>query len=165
MRDTDRVETQIAVNFIRKSWIHSQKAYHQRKMENFSLKNHIYEWTGWAVFFIAMCVAIIHAVCEFSNHGNHGANSFLADILSFFAIILPGLGAAIGAIRSHREYARIEKRSESMELALSELDERFSEISSHETLAELMKETDDLMLRETQDWLMLMKFAKLEPAA
>ena len=49
-----------------------------------------------------------------------------------------------------------------MEVALTDLDERFSQISTPEGLESLLRETDELMLRETQDWLMLMRFVKLE---
>jgi hypothetical protein len=41
--------------------------------------------------------------------------------------------------------------------------QRFQEVQSTESLDSLLRETDELMLRETQGWLMLMRFVKLEP--
>jgi CBS-domain-containing membrane protein len=46
--------------------------------------------------------------------------------------------------------------------ALADLDQRFDSIKDQEDLEALLRETEELMLRETQDWLMLMKFVKVE---
>lgn len=52
-----------------------------------------------------------------------------------------------------------------MAMNLKALDERFSSVNEPEGLESLLRETEELMLLETQDWLMLMRFAKLEVAA
>ena len=59
----------------------------------------------------------------------------------------------------------MEKRSSNMEIILRELDEQFANINTPVALESLLRATDELMLRETQDWLMLMKFVELKPAA
>jgi hypothetical protein len=52
-----------------------------------------------------------------------------------------------------------------MDIILKELDEQFSHANTPEALESLLRDTNELMLRETQDWLMLMKFVELRPAA
>ena len=49
-----------------------------------------------------------------------------------------------------------------MEAALRELDRRFAVVTDFGEIEMLLKETEQLMLQETQEWLMLMKFAKVE---
>jgi hypothetical protein len=48
---------------------------------------------------------------------------------------------------------------------LKRLDDRFSELGDSRALERLLRETEELMLVETQDWLMLMSFAKVEVGA
>lgn len=79
-------------------------------------------------------------------------------MLTFVAIALPAVAAAAEGIRTHREYSRLAKRSENMALALRELDEEFVFASEPDALESLLRETEELMLQETQDWLMLMRF-------
>jgi len=116
-----------------------------------------------AIFFTAMAAAISHLI--FFYPGKESQSKTLEELLIFFAIVLPAVGAAIGGIRSHREYSRVGKRSSNMEIILKELDEQFSHANTPEALESLLRETNELMLRETQDWLMLMKFVELKPAA
>ena len=116
-----------------------------------------------AIFFIAMAAAISHLI--FFYPGKELPSKTLEGLIIFLAIVLPAIGAAIGGIRSHREYSRMEKRSSNMEIILRELDEQFANINSPTSLESILRETDELMLRETQDWLMLMKFVELKPAA
>jgi hypothetical protein len=51
-----------------------------------------------------------------------------------------------------------------MHLTLREINESFESDYTLEAFDALMREIEELMLRETQDWLMLLKFAKLETA-
>ena len=52
-----------------------------------------------------------------------------------------------------------------MEAALSDINDRLSHVKTPEALELLLREADELMLRETQDWLMLMRFVELNPVA
>ena len=149
--------------YIRRHWVQDQIKYHKKKKTTTGGKSKILEWTGYVLFLIAMTVAITHAISHFQVHELH--RSLLNDVLTFFAIVLPVTGAVIGGIRSHREYSRLEKRSNNMEVVLKDLKERYSQILRLEELESLLRETDELMLRETQDWLMLMRFVELKPEA
>lgn len=148
------------IEFIKIHWIEDQKNFHEDKATKTKRMSKLLEWSGISIFSVAMVVAISHVISHF--YGHELQSSGLNNVLIFFAVVLPAVGAAIGGIRSHREYSRLEKRSKNMEVALTDLNERLSQISTPEDLESLLRETDELMLRETQDWLMLMRFVKLE---
>jgi len=150
-------------DFVRKQWIQNQIKYHGDKAIDLRKISTILELGGMAIFFIAMAAAISHLI--FFRPGKEFQSKTLEELIIFFAVVLPAIGAAIGGIRSHREYSRLEKRSSNMEIILKELDEQFSNANTPEALDSLLKDANELMLRETQDWLMLMKFMELKPAA
>lgn len=150
------------LEYVHNHWIKDQTTFHRNKHADVKKISRILEWSGLAIFFTAMAAAVSHLIFypgrEFQSTG-------LENLLIFSAIVLPAVGAAIGGIRSHREYSRMEKRSKNMEVVLSDLDERFLGISTPKALESLLREAEELMLRETQDWLMLMRFVELKPAA
>jgi len=78
------------------------------------------------------------------------------------AISLPAFGASIGAIRNHREYSRIGKRSENIYNLLKELLEECDNVKSMDDLTSILNKLKEEILHESQDWLMLMKFVKVE---
>ena len=163
MKGCHEAYCQQCTDFVRKHWIQNQITYHGDKAIDVRKISSILEWTGMAIFFIAMAAAISHLI--FFYPGKEFQSKTLEELLIFFAIVLPAVGAAIGGIRSHREYSRVGKRSSNMEIILKELDEQFSHANTPEALESLLRDTNELMLRETQDWLMLMKFVELKPAA
>jgi hypothetical protein len=110
---------------------------------------------------MAMLVAFIHVVFFLPKHSL--LSSSWEKTVVLFAIILPAAGAALGGIRSHREYSRIEKRSSNMVHVLTELKSLFEQVRTPENLEFLLRQTEELMLRETQDWLMMMRFIDLKP--
>jgi hypothetical protein len=77
--------------------------------------------------------------------------------------VLPGAGAALDGYRAHREYSRLAKRSAGMALELRELAARLDEVRDPEALGNVLREVEQLMLAEVQDWLMLMRFVPVEP--
>ena len=150
------------IEYVHIHWIKDQMTFHRDKYTRAKRISRILEWGGLAIFFVAMAAAACH---YFFYPAHEFQSTGLESLLIFFAIVLPAVGAAIGGIRSHREYSRMEKRSKNMEVVLSDLDERFLTIATPETLESALRETEELMLRETQDWLMLMRFVELKPAA
>jgi hypothetical protein len=149
-----------AVAYVRKHWIQDQIKYHKDKSERTRRMSNILETGGTIAFAAALCAAFCHLSVSLLSHG-----TLTERYLAFFAIVLPSLGAAMGGIRAHHEYSRLEKRSSAMLRTLIEVDESFETDHTPETFDALMREIEELILRETQDWLMLLKFAKLKPAA
>jgi len=144
-------------DFICETWLDEQIEYHARKSHQSHRMSHLLEVTGYVLFGAALIMAGIHMTLPEEKGELH------EQALVFAALWLPALAAALEGIRKHNEYSRLATLSENMEEGLKELRQRYGEIRSNESLDSLLRETDELMLRETQGWLMMMRFVKLEP--
>jgi len=158
MTGCSREQCSLLSTFICRSWLDGQIQYHSKKAKTSHRRSHAFEFTGWALFAAALLLAAVHVFFPMAESEQSKENALI-----FFALWLPALAAAIEGIRKHNEYSRIATLSENMEESLRELKQRFEEVRSNESLDVLLRETDELMLRETQSWLMLMRFLKLEP--
>jgi hypothetical protein len=147
-------------NFARTRWVGEQITFHAAKASRAGKSSRFLERIGHSVFLAAIFAAAWHIFSQLL--GYNGILSWLEKPAIFLAVVLPAVGAAIGGVRTHREYSRLEKRSRSMEAVLRELDQRYAGMSDFDELKTLLQETEQLMLQETQDWLMLMKFARME---
>ena len=156
-------QCRIFISYIRKHWLQDQINYHRNKAGKAKRISSALETAGKIAFFSAMTAALLHLFLLYLGEGFNAL--ILNNALSFVALVMPAVGAAIGGIRTHREYSRLEKRSYNMSAALQELDGRFSNIHEADELERILRDIEELMLRETQDWLMLMRFVKLEAAA
>ena len=156
----DRSDCAACVAFVRARWIGAQIEFHAAKAARAGRLSRLLEKSGRAAFLAAIGASAWHLVSFALGH--RGFLYALEKPAVFLALVLPALGAAIGGVRAHREYSRLEKRSQSMDAALRELDRRFAAAADYGDLETLLRDTEQLMLQETQDWLMLMKFAKVE---
>jgi hypothetical protein len=146
--------------YVEEMWIRKQIKYHRdTSIDNRRLGRRL-ELGGIAIFSVAMIAAFVHFGAFLP--GRVLLSSTWGKAISLAAIVLPAAGAAIGGIRSHREYSRIEKRSSNMVQVLSDLLSAFRKSSNVEDLVTLLRQTEELMLRETQDWLMFMRFTDLK---
>jgi hypothetical protein len=148
-------------SFIHDVWIGGQLEYHRNAAGAKRRRGRFFERAGWAMIGLAVLAAGTHVVTLLLHHGD--APSTSERILTFLSIVLPGLGAAAGGFRTHREYSRIAKRSANMAVALRDLAERIEGASSPGELAPLLRDAERVMLLEVQDWLGLMQFAAVEP--
>ncbi|MFH1198524.1 MAG: hypothetical protein V1720_22680 [bacterium] len=148
------------LEYIKVHWLQDQIIYHQNKTKDTKRKSKRLEFSGWFVFGLAVIAAASHLLIV--HYGFEFRYEWIADFITFIAVTLPAVGAALGAVRTHGEYSRIEKRCENMAVALNELLQDSEEITSMKGLEKWMDKIEDTMLHETQDWLMLMKFVKLE---
>ena len=151
--------TEQFLSFVRRAWLRPQIAFHDRVATDAEQKNVWLERIGIAVFSAAIVAAGMHLLLLRLHV------VWLEHLLTFGAIVLPALGAAIGGVRTHREYSRLAVRSRNMALSLKALDDRLAKVTTPHELAALLTEVEELTLVELQDWLMLMSVAKLEAAA
>ncbi len=149
-----------AVSFIEARWLEDQREYHKKKARGTRKKSRWLERAGRTAFTLAMLAALGHLTLSIVE----GHFELFENSLAFIGIVLPGIGAAMGGFRGHREYSRISKRSTNMEQALAMLEFDLKYIAdTPESLAPALRRTEQLMLSEVQDWLMLMRFAVVEP--
>ena len=161
------------ISFVRRRWLEDQIAFHDKKAATAHRRSRRLENGGRALFVLAVLVAIAHLVIPLLHHAESGAPGDQdaarlegvsgEDLLLFLAIVLPGAGAALGGYRAHREYSRLAKRSAGMALELRDLAARLDEVHDPESLGNVLRETEHLMLVEVQDWLTLMRFVPVEP--
>jgi hypothetical protein len=163
MKGLDKKQSPSLLNFIRKHWIMDQINFHKKRKSGYSKINSLLEWAGIATFIIAVTAAALHFIFLFPEEIVHAA--WAEKPLTFMAILFPALGATIGGIRTHREFSRLEKRSKNMESVLTVMNDRFSRAQGSGDFESLLREAEKLMLRETQGWLMLMRFTELKNVA
>lgn len=155
-----RQNYQPALEFARQCWVAGQIGFHKRKAEtNLRMSERLERWGKWG-FFLALGASSAHLIASRISHGEE--SGFLGPSLAFLAIVLPGIGTALGGFRAHREYSRLAKRSRNMAQELGELDQVLAEAESSEEVARVLRQTEEFMLSEVQDWLMLMRFTKVE---
>jgi hypothetical protein len=149
----------VTIDFVRRHWLQEQIEFHASKATQSFTASRRLERAGWLVFLAAIFAAAWHLVGIFLGHPEILA--WLDKPVLFLAIVLPALGATLGGIRGHREFSRLAKRSQYMQAALRELDSRLATADPGK-MPDLLHETEQLLLQETQEWLVLMKFAKVE---
>jgi hypothetical protein len=149
--------------YVRKHWVEDQIRFHENMMNKAGRLSHFLEQTGIFIFYCAMAAALSHFCLMYFDLMYQSI--YLEKVLIFLALVLPATGAAIGGIRTHREYSRTAKRSQHMKAVLEDLAERLTYANSPKSLEALIRETELLMLRETQSWMMIMRFAELDAVA
>ena len=114
-------------------------------------------YAGNLLFAVTFVAALLHSM-PFGSHRFH-------NVLAFVAIVSPAVGAALGALRTHREYLRNASRSAEMARHLEELKAKMKAADSPERFLPLMREAEETMLHENEDWRVVVRFHELEPAA
>lgn len=145
--------------YVKKFWIDDQVTYHERKLASCGEKSRSLEIAGFAVFFIAMMAPAAHLIPPFFGIGLGEAEKALI----FIALTLPAVGAALGGIRGHREFSRLQRQSSYMKAALEGISASFDKVSNSRELEALLLEAEDEMMREAGEWLSLMRTVKLHP--
>lgn len=161
MKPGDERSFSTGIEFVRRHWLQDQINFHVLNAEKSAKISRWLEKSGRIVFFAAIFAAAGHILEILMGH--QGVLVWLEKPVVYLAIVLPALGAAIGGIRSHREYSRLAIRSQNMQAALHELDDRFAATTDVNKLRVLLHEAEQLLLQENQEWFFLMKFVKVEP--
>lgn len=161
MKRYHKVNWKQCSEFACKHWILNQLNFHRQRAFIFRKISKFLEWAGIIIFYSAIFTVLSHLLLFYID--KIFLDKELEKFLIFFAIVLPAAGAAVGGIRAHRGYSGLEKQSKHMEIALADLYERLLHINSPKMLELLLREADELMLREIQSWLMFMRLAELKP--
>jgi len=102
-----------------------------------------------------------HPVWEGWMRGRYAPNL----LLTWFAIVLPALAAAVSAIRNQREREKIAHRSAEMARNLQELKNSMNEADRRDAFLQFVREADETMLYENEDWRVVVRFRANEPLA
>ena len=98
------------------------------------------------------------AAAESVHWLHHGLHQGLA----FLALLFPAIAASLAGMEAHREHLRLEKRSANMGPQLERLNRQMASATDPERFESLLQQVDEMMLRETQDWLMLMRYVEIK---
>jgi len=163
-------KTKAYINYV---WLQDQYNYHKSKIDepqeqaDFKIKakkarfmNKRLEVYGLLIFFVAMLAAALHSIPHFVGVDLHV--KWFDNFLVFLGITLPGLGAALGGYRAHKDYARTIKNSENMLMVIPILQRSLRDASNEQQVTNMLHTTEDVMLQETQGWLSQMNMIELE---
>jgi hypothetical protein len=143
--------------FLLSAWIDNQIRYHKERSNRHQQRYHRMMYAGNILFgltFIAALLHVLHVVPDVYNH-----------VLAFMAISFPAFAGALSAIRTHREYRRNAKRSSEMVHHLQELKEKMIMVQDPESFISVVREVEEILLHENEDWRVVVRFHELEPPA
>jgi hypothetical protein len=148
--------------FLLSAWVYDQRNFYDRTGKRYETRHRSLAMIGEALFFITLVVAGAHAA---------GMGDLLlpdrlinGNIFPSIAIIFPAIGAALGGIRMYREYLRNAERYRHMARYLSLLGDQLGMAKDVETLVGLLKQANEVMMIENQDWRVLILTHELRPA-
>jgi hypothetical protein len=95
-------------------------------------------------------------------HVSHVGPDIVHRSFALIGIAFPAIAGALAAIRTHREYLRNAKRSSEMQRHLEELRGQMVEAESLESFQPLVREAEETMLHENEDWRVAVRFHILE---
>jgi len=148
---------QIIRDFVRQVWINSQIDYHKKRIEKIWNKNEVLEYLGEVIFYLAILIAFIHIF--FTIH-----LQILDNILILSVLLLPALGATLSAIKTHRDYKKIITDSTIILNELENLDYEFNKTLTQKKVDILLGKAENIMRRESEEWLTLLTSKELEKA-
>jgi hypothetical protein len=146
--------------FLLAAWIGDQLHYYTDTSQRYSRRHARLAHTGEALFVLTLVVAAVHAAGLGYSLGL--GSSVPSNLLASAAIILPVIGAALAGIRVHREYLRNAERYSHMARHLTTVSNQIERAPDLAALTGLVEEANEVMLRENQDWRVVVLFQKLE---
>ncbi|MFN7924955.1 MAG: hypothetical protein U0Q16_32960 [Bryobacteraceae bacterium] len=140
-------------------WLDGQVKFHEEKRDREAWHGKAFLTTAKVLFFVTLGAAFVHtALHEWVHH-----YPWINSALTVIAIAFPAVLASIAGMRAHREHLRLEKRSESMARQLRVLAQRMSTAGDNpKEFRRILLQADEALLRETQEWLSLMRYVEIE---
>jgi hypothetical protein len=148
--------------FLLAAWIDDQRIFYAKTGTRYENRHRNLAIFGEVLFFITLVVAGAHA----AGIGELvlPAPLMTANLFPSIAIIFPSIGAALGSIQAYREYLRNAERYHHMARYLSLLGDQIQKAKDVETLISLLKQANEVMMIENQDWRVLILTHELRPA-
>jgi hypothetical protein len=136
--------------FVCEAWIGDQINYHEGTRKRHYQRHYRMAIASYILFGITICVVLLHI----ADVGPR----LLGTLLAFMAIVLPAIAASITAIRTHRDYLRSSMRSAEMVRHLTELKDKMMLSEDYNSFLESLKEAEETMLHENEDWRVVVRF-------
>ncbi|MEO8589211.1 MAG: hypothetical protein ABI432_07585 [Flavobacteriales bacterium] len=141
--------------------IAGQVDYHDGKQKRNERINHRLETSGHVVFALALVAALLHYFLPAGKmiYRPHA----LQDVLTVLAVLLPVVAASIEGVRKLGGYARMALSNQRMARELEGITGKLSDKHPLSELNATFRELDQVLNRESQEWLALMITNELEP--
>ena len=154
--------------YVREVWIGEQVNFHKGKKEREAKSRKRLAKAGAIVLPITIAAAALHLLLlawhpagtapEWMHLLHHGVHQGL----SFIALLFPAVAASLAGMEAHREHLRLEKRSANMAPQLERVSQQMASATDPDRFESLLQQADEIMLREAQDWLMLMRYVEIK---
>jgi len=141
-------------NFTVKVWIQDQIEYHNSTNKINRKRYNRLAYASYILFGLTICAGSIHVIMHVVNIDAE----FFYQTLLFMAIILPAAGATLSTIRIHRDHLRNSMRSGEMKRHLDELEDKMINSTDLKSFLALVRETEETMLHECEDWRVVVRF-------
>jgi len=144
--------------YIREAWIGEQVKFHKGKKEREGQARKRLAMASEILLPTTVAAAALHLLLHLWGQPREAAES----VLAFIALLFPAIAASLAGMEAHREHLRLEKRSANMGPQLERLNEQMASAADPARFESLLQQVDEIMLRETQDWLMLMRYVEIK---
>jgi hypothetical protein len=149
--------------YVRDAWIGDQANFHKGKKEREGRARKRLAVAGNIVLPITIAAAALHLLLMWLAAGpTEESIQWAHQGLTFIALLFPAIAASLAGMEAHREYLRLEKRSANMAPQLEQFSKQLASATDPVRFESLLQQADELMLRETQDWLMLMRYVEIK---
>jgi len=143
-------------NFLLTAWIDREIAFYVSNSQLNHKRSDLLWRVGEGLFAMTLVFAAVHAMGIM--HGEHFPDSLIIAL----TIILPAVGAALGGIRTKREYLRSSVSYAHMVRNMSVIGHRIRNAKDMSELLGCLREANEAILREQQDRRDVFSFRELE---
>jgi len=142
-------------------WFDAQCKHHRKTAEEQHAAHANLERGSLCVLGIAIAAAGLHWTWD-SLPEIVRTRDWLKLALTFVAIMSPAVTAVLVSLQVQREHNRLATRSKSLEKQIEHLKTRAESVEGKERLRVLVAEADEFFLRESQDWLSLVRHVEIK---
>jgi hypothetical protein len=140
--------------FLAEAWLDDQIKYFEKTARRYQANHRRINYVNYTSFVLTIIIILISVL---------GIDSaYAGTTLSLLAVIFPAFASTLVALRTRRDYQRISRRYLEMVNHLTELKHRMLETEKPEDFYETVKEIEDTMLHENEDWRVVVRFKKTE---
>jgi hypothetical protein len=155
-------------DYICEAWIDDQMKFHERKRQSEGRMRRLLASLSSVVLPVTVAAAALHLLLAAwrpdaaSMAGMSALREAAHRGLAFVALLFPAVAAALAGMEAHREHLRLEKRHANMVPQLERLKRQMAAAVDPARFEALLHQMDELTLRESQDWLMLMRYVEIK---
>jgi hypothetical protein len=142
-------------DFIIRAWIDDQILYHTGISSRYYRKHQCMVLASFALFFLTIIFVLLYVVLRKLSGVSHDT---FTKTFALMASVSPAVAASITAIRTHRDYMRNSRLSAGMVRYLKEMKVQIEKATDHEDFLGLVKEIEETMQHENQEWRVEIRF-------